>query len=124
VIFRSARHTNQLDAVTNFYCKVLGLKVLGQFENHNGYDGVFLGKDNSDWHLEFTSNPDLVQHTFDEDDILVFYPQSTLEYESILNKIRLAKVKTLDTKNPYWKTNGTMIKDPDGYNIIISPLKS
>jgi hypothetical protein len=49
---RFARHTNNLDAIKSFYIDVLGLDLLGGFENHNGYDGVFIGIPNTDWYLE------------------------------------------------------------------------
>ncbi|WP_409558146.1 hypothetical protein [Chishuiella sp.] len=29
----------------------------------------------------------------------------------------------MNSKNPYWNLNGVTIKDPDGLNVIISPLK-
>lgn len=55
MIFRNARHTHNLNSIIKFYTTILKLEVLGNFKNHNGYDGVFLGKENTDWHLEFTS---------------------------------------------------------------------
>jgi hypothetical protein len=42
--FRFARHTNNLEQLKSFYIYILGLELLGGFENHNGYDGVFIGK--------------------------------------------------------------------------------
>ena len=50
--FRVARHTNNLKAITTFYTGVLGLKIFGSFEDHNTYNGVFLGLQGLDWHLE------------------------------------------------------------------------
>ena len=32
-------------------------------------------------------------------------------------------IKKIVAKNPYWQENGITIKDPDGYRIVISPLK-
>ena len=58
VQFRMARPTNQLSEVVNFYQRGLGLKVLGQFQNHDGYDGVMLGLPDKDHHLEFTQYKD------------------------------------------------------------------
>lgn len=42
MIFRVARHTNNITAIQDFYTQVLGLKLLGSFEQHDGYDGIFL----------------------------------------------------------------------------------
>ena len=78
--FRFARHTNDLERIKSFYITVLGLELLGSFENHNGYDGIFLGKSNENWHLEFTKSNDVVSFNFEDEDILVFYPNSKLEY--------------------------------------------
>ena len=121
--FRHARHTNNLEQLKTFYTEILGLEVLGSFENHNNYDGVFIGKPNENWHLEFTQTTEFVHHTFDEDDILVFYPNTNQEYELILEKIIKENIQFIAPKNPYWKENGKMILDPDGYRIIVSNLK-
>jgi len=89
--FRFARHTNNLEKLTLFYTDILGLKILGSFENHDGYNGIFIGKVNADWHLEFTQTAETVIHSKDEDAILVFYPTSKREYEIILGKIENQK---------------------------------
>lgn len=121
--FRFARHTNDLELLKSFYIDILGLELLGGFENHNGYDGVFLGKPNENWHLEFTKSDEVNSFNFDEDDILVFYPNSKLEYEAIHEQLKHLSVKTIEAKNPYWNEQGTMFLDPDGYRIVISHLK-
>jgi len=69
---RVARHTNNIEAIENFYCKIIGLDNLGGFQNHDGYDGLFLGKRGLDWHLEFTKSNQPSVHQPDEDDLLVF----------------------------------------------------
>lgn len=125
--FRFARHTNQLQKIKEFYVNVLGFEILGDFENHNGYDGVFIGKPNLDWHLEFTQTSEKANHLFDEDDILVFYPKTNEEYLLTLEKISKNNIPFVEPKNPYWNdpevSGAKMILDPDGYRIIISSLK-
>lgn len=118
--FRYARHTKNLEALENFYTKVLGLEVLGSFENHDFYDGLFLGIKGESWHLEFTTSPDLPRQVVDEDDLLVFYPKNQKDYEKIISNISRYTIKTFNPKNPYWQENGILIKDPDQYGIIIS----
>ncbi|WP_394338496.1 hypothetical protein [Epilithonimonas hispanica] len=49
--------------------------MLGEFKEHNGYDGVFLVKENENWHLEFTQDNNIPESKSDNDDILVFYPE-------------------------------------------------
>ena len=55
---RIARPTDQLERVVAFYRDGLGLRELGRFEGHAGYDGVLLGLPGSDYHLELTSHAD------------------------------------------------------------------
>jgi len=52
---RFALHTARLMDVVGFYRDGLGLLEIGRFENHDGYDGVFLAVPGTDAHLEFTS---------------------------------------------------------------------
>jgi hypothetical protein len=71
--FRIARHTTALNPIVRFYRDLLGLDVLGDFNNHNGYDGVFIGLPGADWHLEFTVSEEAPSHHPDNDDLLVLY---------------------------------------------------
>ncbi|WP_396161981.1 VOC family protein [Flavobacterium sp.] len=125
--FRFARHTNNLEQIKSFYIDILGFELLGGFENHNGYDGVFIGKSDENWHLEFTKSEEIVLFNFNEDDILVFYPNNKSEFDFIMNKIHSKKIEFIKAKNPYWNNSeaseGKMILDPDGYRVIISDLK-
>ncbi|GAB3723530.1 VOC family protein [Flavobacterium koreense] len=121
--FRFARHTNNLEQLKSFYIDILGLELLGGFENHNGYDGVFIGKPNENWHLEFTKSDEIVTFNFGEEDILVFYPNTKLEFGLIHNKLLANKIELIKAKNPYWNENGKIILDPDGYRVVISHLK-
>lgn len=118
--FRYARHTTDLNCIIAFYTEIAGLKRLGGFNDHSGYDGVFLGFDNMDWHLEFTVSNYKSQSTFDEDDALVFYVTSKEELEQKRNLLLKKEVELLKPKNPYWEENGIMICDPDGFRIIFS----
>lgn len=121
--FRYARHTNDIEPLKKFYVDILGLEVLGCFENHQSYNGIFLGKKGLNWHLEFTESKEKTDHTFDEDDILVFYPESKQEIEQIEKRIKANDIPIVEAQNPYWNENGTMISDPDGHKVVISPLK-
>ncbi len=121
---RSARHTDNLQLIADFYTSVIGLEILFSFEDHNGYSGIFLGKPNHDWHLEFTTSQDEARHNFDVDDILVFYPAEKAEYDDISKRIEDKNIKRIDPKNPFWNDNGIMIQDPDGFRVIVSHLKA
>jgi Glyoxalase/Bleomycin resistance protein/Dioxygenase superfamily len=121
---RFARHTNNLEKIKSFYIDIFGFELLGSFENHNNYDGIFIGKPNSNWHLEFTKSNDIVKFSFGEEDYLVFYTENEIEYEKILKTISKNNIDFIKSKNPFWNENGKIILDPDGYGIIISNLKT
>lgn len=118
--FRFARHTTDLQKIETFYTEVVGLEKLGGFENHNDYDGLFLGLKHSDWHLEFTTSKETPKSQFDEDDLLVFYVNSAIELTSIRKKLLQKGILPEVPKNPYWAENGIMISDPDDYKVVFS----
>ena len=119
MIFRYARHTDKLEPLIEFYTQVIGLENLGGFKNHSTYDGVFLGNKNSNWHLEFTTSNDLAEHSFDEDDLLVFYVDSKKEMDTIVNAARQFGVQEVQPKNSYWKNGGITFLDPDGFRVVV-----
>ncbi|MCP2024963.1 catechol 2,3-dioxygenase-like lactoylglutathione lyase family enzyme [Flavobacterium sp. HSC-32F16] len=124
MFLRVARHTNNLNKIEDFYVNILGFELLGGFEKHNNYNGIFIGKSGLDWHFEFTQSHVNANHTFDEDDITVLYPKTISDYNELIKKITHHNIAVITAVNPFWNENGTMIQDPDGYRIIISPLKA
>ena len=121
--FRYARHTQKIESLIYFYTSVLNFEILGKFENHDGYDGVFLGIKGENWHLEFTQNEEKPQSHFDEDDALVFYTKTQESYDEILENLKKFEVPLLEPKNPYWRDKGVCFEDCDHYKIIISKEK-
>ncbi len=120
---RIARHTGDLEKISRFYIEVIGLQILGEFKDHNGYNGIFLGLENSAWHLEFTTSTQAPDHHPDEDDLLVFYLESRENFEALKQRLLKNGILEQPAKNPYWNRNGICIKDPDGFPIIISLKK-
>ena len=118
--FRYARHTTDLSKIEKFYTEIIGLEKLGNFENHDNYNGLFLGLTNSDWHLEFTTSDEIPTNKFDDDDILVFYVNSEIELATIKETLKKQKIKVQIPKNPYWKQNGIMMSDPEGFKVVFS----
>ena len=123
MILRVARHTNDLEKIEAFYINILGFERLGGFQDHNNYDGVFIGKPNLSWHFEFTKSNDVANHSFDDDDVIVLYPETISEYKDLINHINKT-VAFIKPKNPFWSENGKMFLDPDGYRIVVSDLKT
>lgn len=124
MILRVARHTNDLKKIENFYVNILGFERLGGFQNHNDYDGVFIGKPNLDWHFEFTQSEAKAIHAFDEDDITVLYPATISEYNKFINRLLQNNISFIASKNPFWNENGKMFLDPDGFRIVVSDFKA
>ena len=98
------------------------MEVLGAFENHADYNGVFIGKKNQDWHLEFTQSNEVPSHIFDEDDLFVFYLQTQKELNIILKKLKENNIAKVLPKKPYWLKNGETYLDPDGYRIVLCKI--
>ncbi len=117
---RIARHTQCLQSITNFYVDVLGFKVLGRFNDHNGYNGIFIGLKQHDWHLEFTTSAEMPNHQPDDDDLLVWYSDSLQEYDEINQRFAQYTLSPITAKNSYWADNGTTYTDPDGFRIVIA----
>lgn len=124
MFLRVARHTNDLKKIEEFYVDILGFELLGGFERHNNYDGIFIGKSGLDWHFEFTQSEEKANHSFDEDDVIVLYPKTISDYNDLINKLLHNNISTITAANPFWNDNGKMIQDPDGYRIVISSLKA
>ncbi|WP_180904070.1 VOC family protein, partial [Flavobacterium chungangense] len=103
---------------------ILGFQKLGGFQKHNNYDGIFIGKPDLDWHFEFTQSQTKANHIFDEDDIIVLYPDTIAKYNSLLENLLKNNIQKITAMNPYWNENGQMYLDPDGYRIVVSPLKA
>jgi hypothetical protein len=120
MVFRYARHTTDLNRIAQFYTQIVGLENVGGFKNHDSYDGLFLGFIGMNWHLEFTVSGEKPDHTFDEDDALVFYVKSAEELFKIRDRISKNNIVLETPKNPYWVKNGMMISDPDGFKVIFS----
>lgn len=117
--FRRAQHTLNLRLIEKFYTSILGFKVLGEFTDHDGYNGIFLGFENENWELEFTEDGSKCDHSQNEDDLLVFYPSNEANFNQIVKNINQNNIEIHEAKNPYWKENGIYIKDPDNYGIIV-----
>jgi uncharacterized glyoxalase superfamily protein PhnB len=120
VQFRVARPTDKFEEVINFYENGLGLKRLGEFQDHDGYDGVMFGLPDAEYHLEFTTHVDGSPCPAPtKDNLLVFYIPDKKEIEKITDRLNKLGYYEVEPENPYWKENGTTIEDPDGWRIVL-----
>ncbi|EST10726.1 VOC family protein [Sporolactobacillus laevolacticus] len=118
--FRVARPTNQLHKVVEFYRDGVGLKVIGSFEGHSGYDGIMLGLPDASYHLEFTQHVDGSPCPAPtKDNLLVFYFPDKDARDKVVQRLNQMGYEEVAPENPYWKNNGVTIEDPDGWRIVL-----
>lgn len=120
VQFRIARPTNKIEEVTHFYTKGLGLKVLYQFEGHEGYRGVMIGLPELQYHLEFTQDDKGTPGTAPtKDNLLVLYFKTLAELNIIKDKLTALGHHPINPENPYWKDKGFTYEDPEGWRVVL-----
>lgn len=119
---RYARQTDRLAHVVAFYRDVVGLLVIGGFENHDGYDGVMLGLPGEAVHLEFTTRAaGSPGQAGGADDLLVLYVD-TDTIGQVAERAGAAGSPVEAAENPYWSGVGAvLIRDPDGRRLVLVP---
>jgi hypothetical protein len=118
--FRIARPVTDLSRVEAMYRDGLGLLRLGQFHDHEGFDGVMLGEPGATYHFEFThcrSRP--IKPTPTSEDLLVFYVPEREGWVSRCEAMEAVGFKEVASANPYWEKRGRTFEDPDGYRVVI-----
>jgi catechol 2,3-dioxygenase-like lactoylglutathione lyase family enzyme len=117
---RVARPTNDLAAVLRFYRDGLGLDVLDQFTDHDGFDGLMLGRPGAAYHLEFTRRSGHeAGRAPSEDDLLVFYLPDAAEWGRAVARMTAAGFRAVPAANPYWDRHGRTFEDADGYRVVL-----
>jgi catechol 2,3-dioxygenase-like lactoylglutathione lyase family enzyme len=118
--FRVARPTDHLAEVVEFYRDGLGFEVLGQFEDHEGFDGVMLGHRGHSYHLEFTRK---IGHAAGRaptrDNLLVFYVPDGRAWADAIARMQTHGFEPVPSFNPYWDRRGRTFEDPDGYRVVL-----
>jgi catechol 2,3-dioxygenase-like lactoylglutathione lyase family enzyme len=119
-ILRVARPSDNLDALLRFYRQGLGLALLCRFEDHEGFDGIMLGREDAPYHFEFTrARGHIAGRAPTSDNLLVFYLPNTDEWKTAVQKMRDAGFDPVPSFNPYWDREGVTFEDPDGYRIVL-----
>lgn len=119
-VLRVARPTDDLERLRAFYCDGLGLDVIGSFADHDGVDGLILGRRGWPYHVEFTHHRgQRAPRAASPDDLLVLYLPERSEWEAALARMRAAGFEAVSSANPYWDRGGATFEDPDGYRIVL-----
>jgi hypothetical protein len=96
----------------------IGLAEIGGFEDHDGYDGVFLAVPGTGAHLEFTAGAGHPAPEPDPDSLLVFYLGDDRRVEEAAARLGVDPVRPA---NPYWAKHGVTFLDPDGHRVVLVP---
>lgn len=119
-ILRVARPTDDLDRLIPFYVDGLGLDILARFENHDGFDGIMLGRPGASYHFEFTRAHGHVAGTAPtKENLLVFYLPDEAQWAKAVQSMRNAGFEPVPSFNPYWDRLGLTFQDPDGYRVVL-----
>jgi catechol 2,3-dioxygenase-like lactoylglutathione lyase family enzyme len=117
---RFARPTDQLEAIVAFYRDGLGLEQIGEFRDHDGYDGVMLGLPAKTYHLEFTQraggSPCPAPTA---DNLLVLYIPDGAQMLGLRERLARLGHAPVAPENPYWLQNSVTYEDPDGWRVVL-----
>ncbi|HBS5680038.1 VOC family protein [Klebsiella sp. 141240] len=117
---RIAKPVTDLARSCLMYCQGLGLHKIAEFNDHDGFDGIMLGREGLGWHIEFTwcqYHP--VQPLQTEEDLLVLYYPDKKGWLDACARMREAGFNLTNSFNPYWDINGQTFVDPDGYRVVL-----
>ena len=116
---RLARPTVDLQRIRRFYERVVGLAVLGDFADHDGFDGAIFGLFGGRTQLEFVHSPHHDVPSPTVEDALVLYYDSVDAAAELTARLGAGGAHEIaaddSTLNPYWpRTGSTVFVDPDG----------
>jgi catechol 2,3-dioxygenase-like lactoylglutathione lyase family enzyme len=114
---RITRHTDRLDEVVVFYRDRVGFPEIGRFDNHDGYDGVFLDIPGTNAHLELTTGGDHPPPQAHPESLIVLFLESQAAIDQIAASIDQPAVVPA---NPYWRANAQAYADPDGFQLLLA----
>lgn len=116
---RFARASSALGECRRFYVEVLGLDLLFEFRDHDGYDGIVLGLPDHSVQLELIRFRGRPAPEADAENALVLYVE---DGGAALRERLDGSVDLLVPENPYWSRLGAFaIADPDGWRVLVVP---
>jgi YycE-like protein len=93
----------------------IGLREVGGFRDHDGYDGVFLEVPGSGAHLEFTARGGHGAPVPHPESLLVPYPG-----DMPCSAWRSGSARTGRAGEPYWAQHALTFEDPDGFFVVLA----
>lgn len=117
---RIARPSDDLNGLLRFYRDGLGLKLLFEFYDHEGFDGIMLGLEGVPYHFEFTKKRGhVVGRVPTMDNLIVFYLPDVEDWRAAVQRMNRAGFAPVESFNPYWDRAGVTFEDPDGYRLVL-----
>lgn len=117
---RVARATDRLEEISRMYERGLGLSRVGSFQDHDGFDGVMLGRPGVSYHFEFTrQRGHSAEGTAGPENVVVFYVPDRVEWGARCEAMETAGFVKVRSKNPYWDVNGSTFEDVDAYRVVV-----
>lgn len=122
--FRSARPSNALGPLRRFYVDGLGLGVLAEWQDHEGFDGLVLGPDPGDWQIELiVERGHPAPHAPTDEHLLVLYVDAASDVRAAVARMAAIGVHPTPPNNPYWSRRGAQFIDPDGYGVVVCTVQ-
>jgi len=119
--FRSARPSDRLGALRRFYVDALGCALLGEFADHDGFDGLIVGDPQGSWQVEFVHEHGRVAVPVpSHEHLLVFYFADRVALAARVAMLDAAGHARATPHNPYWSRHGVTFSDPDGYHVVLA----
>ncbi|CAI2511061.1 Uncharacterised protein [Serratia ficaria] len=119
-VLRVARPSDRLQEIAAMYCRGLGFEILGEFVDHQGFDGVMIGHPQHAYHLEFTHHHGVrAGRAPTQDHLLVFYLPEADEWRQACERMLAAGFSPVSAYNPYWDRLGRTFEDVDGYRVVL-----
>lgn len=120
---RFVRPTVDVDVALGFYRDVLGLAVLAQWRDHDGYDGAVIGLPGSPVHLELVRHdagaPLPAPHPENQ---IVLYLRGIEALTVAVSRLSRHGHEPVEAQNPYWDARGAVVYvDPDGWRVVFAP---
>ena len=102
------------------YRQGLGWDLLGDFSDHQGFDGAMVGEVDAAYHLEFTAKrTGHVLPSPTAEDLLVLYIPVLADWQMTCVAMVSAGFVEVSSFNPYWDIHGKSFIDPDGYRVVL-----
>lgn len=117
---RIARPVTSLERSAAMYCEGLALAVIDCFVDHQGFDGVMLGRPELPYHFEFSfcrEHPVAPSPT--PEDLIVVYLPDSIQWQRQCAAMLTAGFAEVRSFNPYWQQCGRTFEDHDGYRVVL-----